>query len=144
MCGAHVWRSCVPILYAAVVWRSWFWLWWDRSQVCAHQGGEGLLLPEALEPMLPVLRHPPSHLPPPPHTQVIIGDTFSSLGAQAFGAGPLTDRRAILVFVVVVIILPMCFAPSLSALGACPPARGGRGAASRSVHGRSCVGRAPQ
>ncbi|KAI8476075.1 MAG: AAAP aminoacid transporter 5 [Monoraphidium minutum] len=47
---------------------------------------------------------------------VIIGDTFSSLAAQAFGASTLTGRHAIILAVGIIAILPMCFAPSLSAL----------------------------
>jgi amino acid permease len=56
--------------------------------------------------------------PSPTSPQVIIGDTFSSLAQQAFGISAYTDRQPILLGVAVLAILPMCFARSLSALGA--------------------------
>jgi len=48
---------------------------------------------------------------------VIVGDTFSSLAQQAFGLNTYTERHAVLLAVGLVVILPMCFAKSLSALG---------------------------
>jgi amino acid permease len=55
--------------------------------------------------------------PPSPPPKVIIGDTFSSLAQQAFGLTPYTERHAILLAITLALILPMCFARSLSALG---------------------------
>lgn len=50
--------------------------------------------------------------------QIIIGDTFSSLGTLHFGAASiLANRHIILVTIGLGIILPMCFARNLSALG---------------------------
>lgn len=47
---------------------------------------------------------------------VIIGDNFSSLAAQVFGASAWTGRQPVLLAIGVVVIMPMCFANSLAAL----------------------------
>ena len=52
-----------------------------------------------------------------PADQIIIGDNFSSLSQQAFGVRLATSREFITAAVTLFVILPMCFARSLSALG---------------------------
>jgi hypothetical protein len=77
----------------------------------------------------PTSRHPPPRPTPNPPTptrrKIIIGDNFSSLAQAAFGAHVATGRQFITSAVTALVILPMCFARSLSALGGWPRGRGG-------------------